>query len=315
MQITVSKTEVNKMGWFVYSLIVIAAWGFADLFYKKGSKQEDRYSALKIVIAVGLIMGIHAFIYMIVNDLDFSPILMVKYLPVSLMYAGSMAIGYVGLRYIELSVCSPIQNSSGAVTAILCFIFFAQKPLPIAIIGIVLISVGIFLLSLFEKKEEDKLRAASGEAVDKKYTKGFLAIIFPILYCVIDGLGTFADAIYLDEKELMTEDEALLAYEFTFLLIAVIAFIYLRFVKRERFNVIKEHDKFFAAAFETAGQYFYVFAMSGNSSVAAPMISSYCVFSVVLSRLFLKEKLTFKQYMAILTVITGIVLIGIADEA
>ena len=124
-----------------------------------------------------------------------------------------------------------------------------------------------------------------------------------------------ADAIYLDEKELMTEDEALLAYEFTFLLIAVIAFIYLRFVKRERFNVIKEHDKFFAAAFETAGQYFYVFAMSGNSSVAAPMISSYCVFSVVLSRLFLKEKLTFKQYMAILTVITGIVLIGIADEA
>ncbi|MCR4615604.1 MAG: DMT family transporter [Clostridiales bacterium] len=303
------------MGWFINSLIVIAAWGSADLFYKKGSDRKDRYSAIKIVIAVGFVMGIHAIIYMLINQIDFSPMLMLKYLPVSLMYAGSMAIGYVGLRYIELSVCSPIQNSSGAVASILCFIFLKIKPLPIVILGIALISVGIFLLSLFEKKEEDKLRTASGEAVDKKYVTGALAIIFPILYCIIDGLGTFADAIYLNEdKPIMSEDEALLAYEFTFLLIAAICFIYLRFIKKERFNVIKEHDKFFAAGFETLGQYFYVFAMADESSVAAAMVSAYCVFSVILSRLFLKEKLTFKQYIAIITVTAGIILLGIFSD-
>ncbi len=42
------------------------------------------------------------------------------YLPVSLLYISSMAMGYVGLRYIELSISSPICNSSGALVAVLC---------------------------------------------------------------------------------------------------------------------------------------------------------------------------------------------------
>jgi len=60
----------------------------------------------------------------------------------------------------------------------------------------------------------------------KKYQRVFIAIVFPVLYCVIDGLGTFADAIYLDEWSLISEDEALLAYEFTFLICAVIALFF-----------------------------------------------------------------------------------------
>ena len=43
------------------------------------------------------------------------------------------------------------------------------------------------------------------------------------------------------------------------------------------------------------------------------MISSYCVFSVLLSRLFLKEKLAKKQYLIILLVMVGIALLGVAD--
>ena len=35
-------------------------WGGSDLFSKIGSKPEDKYSHWKIVMAVGLVMGIHA---------------------------------------------------------------------------------------------------------------------------------------------------------------------------------------------------------------------------------------------------------------
>ena len=147
---------------------------------------------------------------------------------------------------------------------------------------------------------------------DRKYQKGFIAITFPILYCIIDGLGTFADAIYLDELSLIGEDEALLAYEFTFLIFAVIAFIYLK-VKKEQFNLFKERNRGAAAIFETTGQFFYVFAMSRNAIIVAPLIASYSVFSVLLSRIFLKEKLTQKQYLIVVAVMTGIALLALSE--
>src|SRR5699024_11762586 len=54
----------------------------------------------------------------------------------------------------------------------------------------------------------------------------FLAIIFPILYALIDGLGSFADGVYLDELKLIGEESALIAYELTFLFCAILAYLY-----------------------------------------------------------------------------------------
>jgi drug/metabolite transporter (DMT)-like permease len=127
-------------------------------------------------------------------------------------------------------------------------------------------------------------------------------------------LGTFADGIYLDELKLISQDAALLAYEFTFFFCAVLAYTYLKFVKKQSFNLFKERVKGYAAVCETIGQFFYVFAMSSNAIIAAPMIASYSIFSVILSRIFLKEKLGRMQYAVIMLVIIGIALLGLADE-
>ncbi len=300
--------------WFLFALLTTFAWGTADLFYKKGSDSNDKYSHIKIVIMVGLVMGIHGFWYMLSNDLQFSLFQLVRYFPVSLCYILSMTIGYVGLRYIELSISSPIQNSSGVVTAILLFIFFKQDLSWLEIVAIMIISVSVFALAYLEKKKEDEELALNNVKVDRKYQIGFLAILFPILYCIIDGLGSFADAIYLDEMALISENDALLAYEFTFFLCAIIAFIYYTIVKKQKFNFIKERNKGFAAIFETIGQFFYVFAMSGKAIIAAPLIAAYSIVSILLSRIFLKEKLTKKQYIIIFFVIIGIIMLGISDE-
>lgn len=300
--------------WFIFALITTFAWGSADLFYKKGSNPNDNFSHIKIVIMVGLIMGLHGFYYMISNHISFSPFQLVRYFPVSFFYILSMTIGYVGLRYIELSISSPIQNSSSAVTAILLLIFFQQNLSWLEITGIMIISIGVFSLALIEKKKEDAKLIIQNVDIDKKYRTSFLAIMFPILYCVFDGLGTFADAIYLDEWKLITENDALLAYEFTFFLCGLIGLFYLTLIKKEKFSFIKEREKGYAAIFETAGQFFYVFAMSGNSVIAAPLVASYSIVSVILSRIFIKEKLTKKQYIVILFVLLGIILLGIAEQ-
>lgn len=299
--------------WFIFSIITAIAWGAANLFYKKGSHISDKYSHLKIVTMVGFVMGIHAVLYMMIKDITFDPFDMIRYLPVSTMYILSMTIGYIGLRYIELSIAAPVQNSAGAVSAILLFIFFPREMSFIDIAGIIIVTIGVITLAVFEKQAETYALKRQNEVIDPKYQLSVLAITFPILYALIDGLGTFADGIYLDELKLISEDAALLAYEFTFFIIAVLAYLYLKFVKKEPFILLKERDKGIAAILETTGQFFYVFAMAGNAIIAAPLIAAHGIFSVILSRIFLKEVLSVRQYVMIAVVMLGIILLGISE--
>ncbi len=300
--------------WFISSILAALAWGGANLFYKRGSDQDDQYSHLKIVIMIGLVMGLHAILYMIIKDISFDPFDMVRYFPVSALYILSMTIGFIGLRYIELSIAAPVQNSSGAVAAILLYIFFPRELSVFDIVGIVIVTAGVFGLAIIEKRAEDEALKASHEVIDKKYQIGVLAITFPILYALIDGIGSFLDGIYLDELTLISEDAALLAYEFTFLICAILCYLYLTIIKKEKVRIFKEKDKGYAAILETTGQFFYVFAMAGNALIAAPIIAAHGIFSVILSRIFLKEVLTKQQYAMILFVMFGIILLGIAGE-
>lgn len=300
--------------WFLFALLTTLSWGAADLFYKKGSDSNDKYSHIKIGIMVGIVMGIHGILYMITNGIAFDPLDIVKYLPVSFFYILSMLIGYLGLRYIELSISSPVQNSSGAITAIALLILFPEQLRVIDITGILLITGGVVGLAILEKKLQDEALKAENVAVDPKYQISFLAITFPILYAVLDAAGTAADGIYLDKLSLISEDAALLAYEFTWLIYAIISWIFLSVIKKQKFNVLKEPVRLSAAVFETIGQFFYIFAISNNAVVSAPMIASYSIVSVILSRIFLKEKLSKQHYILIVIVMIGIIVLGVAEE-
>lgn len=286
----------------IFSLLTFALWGITDVFYKKGnSEKDDKYSDLKTGIIVGIVMGIYALIYMIVKKVEINLMDILKYLPVSLCYISSMVIGYKGLKYLELSIMSPVENTSGVITSLLLILFFKEKyPIPVYI-GIVLVFIGILLIYRREKKEN--------RTIGKK---SFLAIFLPIIYCLLDGLGTFLDALYLDKFEIISEDTALIAYEFTFLIFAIFGMIYLS-AKKEKMSLLKEKYKGMAAIFETLGQFFYVFAMASDSTIGASIVGSYCILSLILSRIFLKEKLKTEKYIAIGIAIIGLILLVVYD--
>lgn len=295
------------MNWFWLSLVAILFWSGSDLFSKMGSKPDDRYSHWKMVIAVGSVMGIHAVIELCLGaEFGLSDIL--TYLPVSFLYILAMILGYVGLRYVVLSVSTPICNSSGAVAAVLCFFILKKEMNGLQFAAVTLVCIGIFLLSVFEKRQNDKELKLAGIVPDKKRAWGFIAIFFPVFYCIIDGLGTFADALVLDKYIL--EESANIAYEFTFLFMAVFAFVYVVVIKKQKIQIARERPKLLAGVFETAGQFAYIYALGSNAIVAAPLISSYCIFSLVWARIVLKEKLLWKQYFVIAIAAFGIIILG-----
>lgn len=304
--------------WFVFAITTLFSWGIADLFYKKGADEKDKYSHLKTSMVVGLVMGIHAIFMLLFTDMNYDFINILIYLPVSLMYILSMTIGYFGLRYLELSISSPIQNSSGAVACLLCLVFLNQTLDMLSAVAIILICVGIFMLGIIEKSKQKEY-----EKINKnKYKIGFIAFLIPIIYCVIDALGTFFDAFYLESvsntplrnvTESTIENVANTSYELTFLICSIIIFVFLKFIKKQKVVIREQKDRLGAAIFETIGQFTYVYALSGNAVITVPIIAAYSIVSIILSRIFLNEKLNIKQYIVIGIVMIGIILLGIMD--
>ncbi|MBR4726891.1 MAG: hypothetical protein IK080_03275 [Clostridia bacterium] len=314
--------------WFLFALIATLGWRFADLFYKKGTDADDRYSHLKIAVWVGLVMGVSACAMLPFAESGVSvralAVNAVRYAPASLSYIISMVIGYAGLRYLEISIISPVQNASGALSTVaMCLYFLAvgritsvlEEYSAMDLVGTVLIVAGVILLAVVEQ------RLARAEAPlpkeERKYRFGALALLFPLLYCVFDTIGTAADGVILDgETGLgLGEIDVLVLYGLTFLLMGVVAWLFLLIKTRKAYNPFARHErpKGVAACAEEFGQIFYVYAMAAKPLVAAPMIASYCIVSVILSRIFLKEKLKASQYACVAAVIVGIVLLGISE--
>lgn len=301
------------MSWFWFSIIALLCWSGSDFFSKIGCRDpKDKYSQYKMVVAVGVVMGLHAAYEILVGGVEISWSVIWTYLPVSLLYIGSMTLGYVGLRYIELSISSPICNASGALVAVIAILTGTAEPMAAPqYLAIVLACAGVIGLGFVEAGEDEELRAARQEASNYKYAKSWLAIALPVAYCLLDAAGTFADDLVL---ETLNEDSANVAYELTFFAAGVVAFLYTCVVKRQKLVPKMELPKYIGAGFETAGQLAYIYALaSGESALAAPIIASYCMVSVLWSRLFLKEKLSWKHYACIFVTFAGIVIMGVYD--
>lgn len=301
--------------WFVLSLVALLCWSGSDLFSKIGSKPDDKYSQWKMVIAVGLVMGIHAAFEIFVNGVQINWSAILTYLPASALYISSMVLGYIALRYIELSVSSPVCNSSGAIASLFMIIFFfkmsgieTQGQLVGTIFGILACGIGVVGLGFAEMGEDEEVKLKRQEKANVKYSKSWIAIVLPVLYCFIDAAGTVADTFIL---ETLDENVANVAYELTFLACGGIAAIYVFAIKRDKPTVKREFPKVVGAVCETAGQFAYIMALSKNSVAAAPIICCYCALSVVWGAIFLKERLSWKHYIAIAITIAGIVLLGV----
>lgn len=300
--------------WLVFTLVTTLLWGVAELFYKKGSHENEKYDHLRVCVLVGAVMGIHAVVTLLTADISYDPRNLIAYLPVSMCYIVSMACSYFGIRFIEESLADPIENTAGAMCSVMCVIFLHERIAPAVWVAIAIIVIGIIGVSYVENSSDVNRKERLGKRL------AIVAFAMPFCYAIIDALGSFLDIFFLELETSpligVTADNielvANVSYELTFAIVGIILFAFMTW-KRVKFELPKQGDKLIAAVCETAGQLTYVYAMSGNGAIAAPILSSVCVVSLILSRIFLKEKLTKKQYLFIGIIIVGILMLAVLE--
>lgn len=294
--------------WFTLAILATFCWGLSDVFFKKGTDPNDRYGHLRILIMIGLMMGIHAVIELIKINWQYDIKNVITYFPVSFLYILSMAIDFYGYRYLLISVGSPVASTSGAIAGILSFKVLGKTMSNLQLFAVTLITLGLILLAILERKESERENLKNSEQIDKKNKMGAVALLFPIAYSLLDGVGTFLDDVYLSKH--FTPEEALISFELTFFIVAIISLFYIIVIKKQGYKLVNEKYNIYGGLFETAGQFFYVYALNSNSVVAAPLMSVDSIVAVIFGRIYLKEKLTREQYFTIIVISIGVFILG-----
>lgn len=300
--------------WLLFATITVLLWGTSETIFKKVSTIE-KHSVLKLISFNGIILGICAILFMLITRTEINLNILITYLPVALIYIASMFCTYKAMTLVKVSILSPLQNSSCAITTILCIFLLKQEVGIPQIIAIALIIICMILLSI-NKDETLRLESGDKEADAKNAKRAYLlylkGIAFALGYWFLDGIGSFMDDYTLEAN--LSAEQVIIAYSFIYGIIGVICAIVVKFKERDyKYTKVKENKlKLLGTLVETAGQYTYIYAFAfGDAALASPYIAAYSIVTVILSKIFLKEKLTKKQYVLIGLILAGMITLSI----
>jgi drug/metabolite transporter (DMT)-like permease len=177
------------------------------------------------------------------------------------------------------------------------------------------IVVGVVLLGIQEHKlSKQEIDLAEDK---KRHRLGAMALIFPIIYNLVDAVSMVAIGITVSEETSVSiPDIDFFIFECVgFVVVAIFMWLYLLIAKKYTYNPFKKTELFRcgAATGETFGTMTYIFAVGSNPILTAPITSSYCLVTIILARIFLKERLTKKQYLSLVFLVIGIALLGISE--
>ncbi|MEA5050383.1 MAG: EamA family transporter [Oscillospiraceae bacterium] len=291
--------------WVFFAVLTVLFWGTSDVMFKNVS---DRGEADELILIAmnGTVYGVACLVYWVLTGTVFSFASLVKYIPIAAIYIGSMLFYYKMLPHIKISLASPIANSSCVVTTMLCVLVLGQSVSPLQAGAIALIVLSIIILSLDREPQQPAGLTARDYAV---------GIGCALIYFVLDGVGSFMDDNILDAT--LTAEDVIIAYGLCYLLVGVIAMFA---AARKSAAAGRKLDFSFAlrprtllgCLVETAGQFTYVYCYAaGDAALASPFIASFSAVSILLSRIFLKEKLTAKQAILVLAMLAGMFILAI----
>jgi drug/metabolite transporter (DMT)-like permease len=250
--------------------------------------------------------------------------------PLCIVYATVFFFGLYGKRFLPASIITPLENIGGALAAIIIYYYYLltgyiSPAYPISVldfIAAISIIIGVVILG----KEEQSLFKAEAHLEDdkKKHPYGALVLFFPLIYALIDvfsvaeigGVGGNNDGIVTESAVSTIPAIDFFIFEcLGFAIISIFVWLYLFIAKKHAYNPFepKEMLRCGAATGETFGTMTFTLAAAINPVLTTPISSFHCIITILLARIFLKERLTKKQYLSLAILIIGIALLGISE--
>ena len=315
------------MLWLILTISCIVLWGITDILLKKSLNYSDPLSQFKVFVWIGLVAALSVVVTAFCSETLPDSIRKVTDYPyliiINILYVVAMFFGLLGAKHLEASVVSPLENIDGAITAIVLYVFFfltgrghvTENVGIVDIIATVAITLGVVFLGI---QEQNLSRQEVELAEDKKkHRLGALALLFPIVYNLADAVSMVATGIMVSgEMEFSIPDIDYVFFEsLSFVVFAIFAWLYMLIAKKYMYNPFKKTELYScgAATCETLGTVAFTFAVAISPILTAPITSSYCLVTIVLARIFLKERLTKKQYLSLVFLVVGIALLGVSE--
>ena len=315
------------MPWLILTLLCIILWGITDILLKKSLDYSDSLSQYKTFIWIGLVMALAGGIMATCSETLPDSIKMVAenlyLIPLCIFYVIALFFGLLGAKHLDASVVSPLENIDGAIAAIILYFFFlftdrnhiTDKIGLAKIVGTATIVAGVILLGIQEQKMSKQEISLNEDK--KKHRLGALALIFPIVYNLVDAASMVAMGVTVSgETEVSIPDIDFFFFECVgFTVGAIFVWLYLLIAKKYVYNPFKktELSRCGAGVGDSLGTMAFTFAVGINPILTAPVTSSYCLVTIILARILLKERLTKRQYMSLAFLVVGIALLGVSE--
>ena len=321
--------------WILYSCISIAFYALCEIYEKKGSDIEESHSEAKLLVWFGLfgllvacfvsISGLRetdtSFFDMAIDD----PALILS----TVFYFLSLLFAFISLKLIPVSIEAPITNISGSISfvgAILLFIFLGnfQKIyeevtlIKVVLVVIIFIVVLIFSNLYHERIEDDDISEYEKHRISGNKRKALFYATIGILFAVLSSMCDAGNSIvsYYVLDGIADSNDYIYFSNLLFFLLGCISWIVVSIIEKHIYNPFSknQHIKAIGAGLDCLGMVTNVLAVDANSFFADPIISTYFIFTVVLSRILLKEKLNKKQTICAIVLVICISLFAFLDS-
>jgi len=278
-------------------LMGMFGFGIADFFAKK---VIDKIGNVKTLFYAQLIGVFLALPYYIKNPAlpEFTTENIIYILLFGLFNFISYIFLYKSFELGKISVVSPIASSFSILAVIISFLFFGETFPSLKIVALCLVLVGIFSTSIDFKQLKDGFQTSDfSKGVPQAFAFFLISGIYvPLWDRFLDRGGWFIWVIIVK------------------LLITFFAWVYLTTVEKK---TVKAPGKdiflwvVLVAGLEAIGGFGNSWALettSGTTSVVVSLTSALSVVTAVLAYIFLKERLVLNQYIGIVLIIGGLVL-------
>jgi len=310
--------------WLILVLLTILLWSASCLLFKAGFiAGDEKYICLKFSVCVGIVFFVIGIIYLIIRDEPFTIWQSaLRFWPVpafGVVYAVVNTVSYKGYVYNEATVEAPLEGISGGVSTILLIgVYFilgrvssvAELLTPLRTAGILVILFSVIALAVVRNRNNRK----KNRYQNAKWIKyGLGTLIFPVIFSIIDALETIITGICLDTTYgyAMPEGDSIIIIGMEYAIFAFGCWIYILIKEKKAFNPFtkKSAPMIMGAVTDNVGIVLYSYAMAMNSISTDPLLALYPIFAMIGGRILLKEKVSRLQYMYLIGIVAGSVMV------